>query len=129
MINSFFKHLNHLSIMKIGHKIAELRKEKGISRDELGKLVGTSGAVIGRYERDEITPSVEIASKMAEALEVSLDYLVGSSSVIIKDKKMAYRLELLEKIRKEDRETILRVMDAYLKDAQLALTQQRLTPS
>jgi transcriptional regulator with XRE-family HTH domain len=129
VINSFFKHLNHLSIMKIGHKIAELRKEKGISRDELGKLVGTSGAVIGRYERDEITPSVEIASKMAEALEVSLDYLVGSSSVIIKDKKMAYRLELLEKIRKEDRETILRVMDAYLKDAQLALTQQRLTPS
>jgi transcriptional regulator with XRE-family HTH domain len=115
--------------MKIGHKVAELRKEKGISRDELGKLVGTSGAVIGRYERDEITPSVEIASKMAEALEVSLDYLVGSSSVIIKDKKMAYRLELLEKIRKEDRETILRVMDAYLKDAQLALTQQRLTPS
>lgn len=49
--------------MKIGDKISSLRKQKGLNRDELGKIVGTSGAVIGRYERDEITPSVEIAKK------------------------------------------------------------------
>jgi len=41
--------------MKIGDKISSLRKQKGLNRDELGKIIGTSGAVIGRYERDEIT--------------------------------------------------------------------------
>lgn len=40
--------------MKIGGKISSLRKPKGLNRDELGKIVGTSGAVIGRYERDRL---------------------------------------------------------------------------
>lgn len=38
--------------------------------------MGTSGDIIGRYERDEVTPSVEVAAKMVEALGVKLDYLV-----------------------------------------------------
>jgi transcriptional regulator with XRE-family HTH domain len=112
--------------MKIGDKISSLRKQKGLNRDELGKIVGTSGAVIGRYERDEITPSVEIAKKMADALEVSLDYLTGSTNFVIQDKKMLYRLELLQKIAQPERDRILLVMDSLLRDAQINLTQQKL---
>ncbi len=112
--------------MKIGDKISSLRKQKGLNRDELGKIVGTSGAVIGRYERDEITPSVEIARKMADALEVSLDYLTGSTNFVIQDKKMLYRLELLQKIAQPERDRILLVMDSLLRDAQINLTQQKL---
>lgn len=112
--------------MKIGNKISSLRKQKGLNRDELGKIVGTSGAVIGRYERDEITPSVEIAKKMADALEVSLDYMTGSTNFVIQDKKMLYRLELLQKIAQPERDRILLVMDSLLRDAQINLTQQKL---
>lgn len=112
--------------MDFGNKIAQLRKQKELTRDELAKEVGTSGAIIGRYERNEITPSVDVAAKIAEALEVSLDYLVGSASVIVKDKKMLYRLELLDKISEDDRNTILKVVDSLLKDAQLAHTHKKL---
>lgn len=112
--------------MEIGDKISSLRKQKGLNRDELGKIVGTSGAVIGRYERDEITPSVEIAKKMADALEVSLDYLTGSTNFVIQDKKMLYRLELLQKIAQPERDRILLVMDSLLRDAQINLAQQKL---
>lgn len=80
----------------------------------------------GKYERDEMTPSVEMAKKIADALDVSLDYLVGSSSVLVKDKKMAYRLELLDKISEEDRQTILKVMDSLLKEAQTATLDKKL---
>lgn len=112
--------------MEIGDKISSLRKQKGLNRDELGKIVGTSGAVIGRYERDEITPSVEIAKKMADALEVSLDYLTGSTNFVIQDKKMLYRLELLQKIAQPERDRILLVMDSLLRDAQISITHQKL---
>lgn len=112
--------------MDLGKTVAALRKEKGLSRDALGQRVGTSGAVIGRYEREEITPSVEIAKKIADALDVSLDYLTGGTSVVLKDKKMIYRLELLEKINKKERDTILHVVDSLLQTAQLATTQQKL---
>jgi transcriptional regulator with XRE-family HTH domain len=112
--------------MRIGDKVSSLRKQKGLNRDEFGKVVGTSGAVIGRYERDEITPSVEIAKKMADALDVSLDYLTGSTTYVIQDKKMLYRLELLQKIAQPERDRILLVMDSLLRDAQINLTQQKL---
>ncbi len=112
--------------MDLGNTITQLRKAKEISRDDLAATVGTSGAIIGRYERGEITPSVEVAAKIAEALEVSLDYLVGNTSVLVKDKKMLYRLELLDKIADDDRDTILRVVDSFLKDAQHHSTSKKL---
>ena len=105
---------------------AKLRKDNSLSRDDLAKEVGTSSAIIGRYERNEITPSVEVAAKIADALDVSLDYLVGASSFVVKDKKMLHRLELLEKIDEDDRETILKVVDNYLTTAQLQTTSKKL---
>ena len=89
--------------MNLGSKIATLRKQKGLSRDELGKTVGTSGAVMGRYEREEITPSVEIAKKVAEALEVSLDYLVGSTDLLF-DKNMVNRIEEASKLPEKEKQ-------------------------
>ncbi len=64
----------------LGDKVKGSRRR---SRDDLAKAVGTSPAIIGRYERNEITPSVEVAAKIADALDVSLDYLVGASSFVV----------------------------------------------
>lgn len=112
--------------MDLGNTIIQLRKAKDISMDDLAITVGTSGAIIERYERGEISPSVEVAAKIAKALEVSLDYLVGNTSVLVKDKKILYRLELLDKIADSDRDTILRVVDSFLKDAQHHSTSKKL---
>ncbi|MBS1918620.1 MAG: helix-turn-helix transcriptional regulator [Bacteroidetes bacterium] len=112
--------------MDFGSKIIQLRKDKSLSRDDLAKEVGTSSAIIGRYERNEITPSVEVAAKIADALDVSLDYLVGASSFVVKDKKMLHRLELLEQLHDDDREALLKVVDNYLTTAQLHSTSKKL---
>lgn len=112
--------------MNIGERITQLRKEAGISRDELGKRVGTSGAIIGRYERNEMMPSFEVAYKIADALGVTLDFLAGSTSLLIKDKKMQFRLELLQRLSGEQKERILYVLDSLLRDAQQQATQQQL---
>ncbi|RYG48427.1 MAG: XRE family transcriptional regulator [Chitinophagaceae bacterium] len=49
-------------------------------------MIGTSGPIVGRYERSDMTPSIEIATKISEALEVSLGSLVGKSSLLVKIK-------------------------------------------
>jgi transcriptional regulator with XRE-family HTH domain len=54
-----------------------------MSQDELAKKLEVHGAVIGRYERDEVKPSIEMAAAIAEALVVSLDYLVGNSDLLL----------------------------------------------
>lgn len=40
------------------------------SQPELGKQVGISGTIIGRYKRGEITPSIEVAKKLADDKEL-----------------------------------------------------------
>lgn len=102
-----------------GNRMAQLRKEKDLSRDELGEKIGTSGAIVGRYERNDMKPSIEIAAKIAEALDVSLDYLVGISSELIKDKKMINRLEDVKKLPEKEREKIFEYIDLIVRDVKI----------
>ena len=112
----FLKEFHYLLIMNLGSTITQLRKEKRLSREDLGSKTGTSGAVIGRYERNEITPSVEIANKIALALEVSLDYLVGNNAIIVKDKKVLERVQTIASMPIDEQQQIFNVIDALIRD-------------
>lgn len=94
----------------------QARKEKGLSREELAARISTSGPIIGRYERGDMMPSVEIATKIAEAMEVSLDFLVGKSSLPVKDKTMLERLEDIAQLPAAKQTELFNVLDAYLRD-------------
>jgi len=99
-----------------GNRVTQARKEKGLSREELAKMIGTSGPIIGRYERGDMMPSVEIATKIADALQVSLDFLVGKSSLIVKDHSMLERLEDIATLPQTKRSELFNVLDAYIRD-------------
>jgi ribosome-binding protein aMBF1 (putative translation factor) len=43
------------------------------SHVDLAKKVGSSAPIVGRYERDENKPSIDVAAKIADALNVTLD--------------------------------------------------------
>lgn len=116
----------HIMSMDFGNRLKTIREEKGLKREDVAKKLGTSGAIIGRYERNERTPNIDIAKNIAEALDVSLDYLVGDTTVLLKDKKMLYRLEVLQKIKPDYKERILYMLDLMLKDAQNNSLQEKL---
>src|SRR5271156_1294402 len=101
--------------MTFGEQVVTLRKRKGISQGELGKQVGTSGDIIGKYERDEVKPSIEEASKVADALEVSVDFLLGKTTTEI-DKKTMKRLLDIQKLSEKDRDHVLEIIDAFIRD-------------
>jgi len=101
---------------KFEDRIIEARKQKGISREELANKIGTSSPIVGRYERGDMKPSIEIATKIANALDVSLDYLVGKSSLVVRDANILNRLEKIAKLPDTKQEELFNVMDAYLRD-------------
>jgi len=101
---------------EFGNRVMQARKEKELSREDLAKMIGTSGPIVGRYERGDMMPSVEIATKIANALEISLDYLVGKSSMTVKDKSMLERLEDIAALPKPKRLELFNVLDAYIRD-------------
>lgn len=103
-----------------GNRVLALRKQKGWSQPELGKAVGTSGAIVGRYERGEITPSIEVARKLADAFGVTLDYLVSDKNEvpnILQDKAMLERWQAIDTLTPPERERILSVLDSLVRDA------------
>jgi len=106
--------------MTFGKKIALERKKKGFSQDELGKKVGTISVTIGRYERDEIKPSIDIASKLADALEVSLDYLTGKTDIEL-DNNILQRVVAIQSLPKEDKDHILYALDGLLQNVRTKL--------
>jgi len=101
--------------MTLGEHIMLLRKKKEISQAELGKAIGTSGDVVGRYERNIITPSIEVAAKIADALDVSIDFLVGKSSLMV-NKDMLDRLEDIAKLSEEKKDYVFGIIDMCLRD-------------
>lgn len=105
--------------MTFGERIVMLRKQFKWSQDDLAKKVGTSAPIVGRYERGEIKPSIDVASKIADALEVTLDYLFGKSDRMVLDKKNLQRLEDIEKLPEEDKTHILYAIDNLIKAAKL----------
>ena len=62
--------------MHLGNKIKELRKDKNISQDELAEKINIDGRQISRYENDKMNPSIEVLIKIAEAFNISIDYLL-----------------------------------------------------
>lgn len=100
-----------------GKRMAALRKERKMTQDELAKLLATSISVIGRYERDEMTPSIEVAKKIAGFLSTTVGYLLGETDKadLFKDPVMLQRLSELDKMDTENKGHILHVLDGFIK--------------
>lgn len=92
-----------------------LRKQKRFSQAALGKAIGTSGDIIGRYERNIMTPSIEVIMKISDTLGVSIDYLVGKTNLEL-DQNTLKRLEDISTLSEENKSFIFRMIDMALRD-------------
>ena len=55
-------------MLNIGERITQLRKQQNLSQDELAKKAGVSRTIIGNYERNTNTPSIEVLIKLAKEI-------------------------------------------------------------
>jgi len=105
--------------MPLADRIKQLRTEAGLSQAELAELVGGSDArQISRYEHGRITPSLDVAVRLAQALNVSLDYLaidnVPRRPLHVADHGLGDRLAQLSELDDDDRQSLLHMLDALL---------------
>lgn len=62
-----------------GSRLKDLRNERKLTQDDLGKLLNVSGKTIGTWERDSRQPNIESINKLASIFGVTTDYLLGNS--------------------------------------------------
>jgi transcriptional regulator with XRE-family HTH domain len=109
---------NRSTKLSLGKKIAELRKEKGLSQDELGEKIECDGRQISRWENNKITPSIDILEKISRFFNISLDYLVFEEipkvPLTFKNNSLITKFEALEELPEEDKKALLIIIESVL---------------
>lgn len=104
--------------MKTSKMITNLRDKKGWNQAELADNNCVSRVMVGgKYERGEAVPSIEAAQKIADALEVSLDHLVGEGTLNRFDKKKLRSQQVFELLEDEKKKILFDLIDTYIRDA------------
>lgn len=73
--------------LKVGSRIKELRKSKGISQRAFATKLGIPFSTYSNYENDNREPSMDTLQRIADALGVHMSYLLGTGvkAIITKD--------------------------------------------
>ena len=103
--------------MKLGEKITKLKKLKNLSQVDLAEVTGISRDAISKYERGDAIPSVQYAKKIADALGVSLDYLVSDDDKEeVLDNDTLKRIRDIQKLPVSEKDKVFSVIDALVRD-------------
>ena len=105
--------------MSFASRLKELRKKKGLSQNELSNLIDVHFTQVSRYERGETKPNAEAMTKMAKALDTTVDFLMnGSTDDVVQDagldKELIARFQQVRDMPSEEKKTVLSLIDAYI---------------
>jgi len=100
-------------------RLRALRKQKNLSQTELGKLADLHYTHIGRFERGASRPGSDTLKRLADALDVSSDYLLeGATDEAAKarfeDRELLRQFQEIEHLPDEDKIVIKTLLDAFL---------------
>ena len=63
--------------MNIGNEIQRIRKEKCLTQEEFGSIFHVTRQAVSNWENDNVLPSIDMLTKIADVFKVRTDYLLG----------------------------------------------------
>lgn len=105
-----------------GQRVAQLRKERGLTQQEMAERLGVSQPVVSDYECGALRLHGELIAKLAEILAVSADEILGLTPVttrtgVLKNRTLHRRLQQLDRLPARDQQALLRTIEAFLAKA------------
>jgi transcriptional regulator with XRE-family HTH domain len=104
-------------------KLRQARQLKGFTQGQLARMVGADTQRISKYERGVLVPTTGILLKLAEALAVTVDYLIrsGENNPVgaIGDPELLERFRHVSELPEEDQNVVLTLIDALVKKQRL----------
>lgn len=96
--------------MNLGNRIANLRREKGLTQQELANKLFVTDKTVSSWEDSRTEPNLEIIIRLSEILEISAGYLIYGDS-----DKNDIETEIKVKLSKEEFDRIEKNMKANAK--------------
>lgn len=95
--------------MLLGKRIKSLRKENGLTQEELGKLINVTKVSICCYEKETRIPTLETLLTLADVFHVDINYFLGSDEYLVSEENEKYgmsvateEIDFLKEIRKHN---------------------------
>ena len=117
-----------------GANLKRFRSEKGFSQEAFASKIGVHVTNLSKYERNKSIPSLEIAEKMATALDLSIDEIVyglqdEKAQNKIKDTELLNLFNKTQDLNEDQKKTVMDLLSAFLLKAnlkqQLSLTSPK----
>lgn len=106
-----------------GVRLKGLRKQKNWSQKELAAQVDIRFQQLNKYESGLNIPPAGMLIKLADALTVSVDYLLtgnADEAEPLANSRLFRRFQALESMAQEDQETVIKVIDAMIAKQRVA---------
>lgn len=99
-----------------GERLLQLRTERQLSMEEVGKVIGVGKSAINKYEKHMTEPRMREANALAKFFGVSIDWLIGITD--IRDYEDETYLALFRSLSSQSKEDAVRYMQ-FLKTQEI----------
>ncbi len=76
-----------MDMQKIGAFLAEMRKEKNLTQEELGEQIGVTNKTVSRWENGNYLPLVEMLQILSKFYDVSINEILNGERINDSDYK------------------------------------------
>ncbi|WP_339495531.1 helix-turn-helix domain-containing protein [Pseudomonas sp. RA_105y_Pfl2_P56] len=100
-------HHQGLFWMSFTERFLQLRKQHGLTQQQMAETVGIHITQVKRYESGEAQPSLEILKKVATAFNVTTDWLVFEQGEREPQDELKLKFEAVAQMDEDERRSIL----------------------
>lgn len=107
---------------EFGGRLSQLRKQKKWSQKELAQKVGVKLSIFTKYEYGIHLPTPEKLIELSELFHTTVDFLLSGNQTerhSLHNKRLLERFKALENFQGDDQETVIKLIDAFIKKQQI----------
>ncbi len=106
--------VNHHWTVNFPEHVAALRKQKGMTQQQLAEKIGVHVVQLRRYEAGTSQPTLDVIRSMAVALGISADELLFDKDERGPDEALKLQFEAVTKFDPESKKVVQQVLDSMI---------------
>lgn len=105
--------------MSFGKNLSRFRKEKGLTQEGLVRKSGVAISQIRRYEADKSSPTLEVITRLAKTLGISIDELVfdkdkGIAASRLMDRELLEQFEMISVLEEGEKQAVKKILEGVI---------------
>ena len=105
---------HRLYLMPFADRLANLRKQRGLTQEGLADLVEITKTQIYRYERSNAQPTLDVIKRLAIALSVSTDELIFEENERKPDDNLVLLFEGVNQLNPDEKHVIREIIEGMI---------------